>query len=233
MEMERRERTALKAVLAVVAVGALVFGAIRPRMARVGELEREIEELNDRVLAADRLIRRESQLREEVGRLQAKLAAQFRRDLPPEENPLLWAARAVAAIAADAGIDDPSVAEISRPVPAWAQPPDPRRRAADPDGAAAEGRRRTAAREEAQPRYRFAPFAVQMQFHVSFSEALLFLAALQADNPLLNVAQLSIHGDERAPETQRITLTLEWPRHVGALDARVKRLLEEAAEDRT
>lgn len=215
MTKEQRDRAVLKGLLAVAAAVAFVFLGIRPRMARIDALEREVGEMRDRIFSADRLLRREPKIRADAERLRAQLRTRFDEHLPSTANTLLWAARTVAAVAGPAGIDDPSVAEQSRATPAWVRDPSPR------PGAA----------RQRQPERRFAPFAVQMQFRASLPRTLLFIAALQDEYPLLNVGALSIHGDARDPEMQRVSMTLEWPIHVGPIDPMVEALLDAPAAD--
>lgn len=201
-----RQRTLAKGVGVVMGVVLLYLYVGRPLWKRERGLRAERRDLDARIEQAEQLLRLEGALRAEWEKHRTDVAKLIQHHSPPAANPLLWTSEFVYRHARAAGVNVDGLSEIKAEIPAWAKPPE--KRQGSEGGEETAGARKPASR----PARRFVPYAVQLSLSCGYHELKRFLAAMQAENPIVFVSQLSIVGRDSAPEQHLVRLTLEWPR---------------------
>ena len=233
LSKSQRDALILKILAALVAVVAIVMFGIRPMRERMNAQRAELETLEQKILEADRLIQSERRMDAQIGGALAEVHAHFDRGLPPDENPFMWASGPVERHALEFGLKIKNQSPVATQIPDWIRPPDVPKAASKPaarDAADAKPAKddpmQATPSVKKDPRFRrFAPYQISMSIEGDFRNVLLLFDKLESENVFCNVRALTVMAETERPEVQNLNLVLEWPRHVGALDAAFVKLL--------
>jgi hypothetical protein len=195
--------------------------------------EAELATLQDDLEGITRLVGRQHELRTGLESNVGTLRTLFTQNLPPEDNPFLWATERVYRYAREHHVAVESITELRQAVPAWVAASTAAPAGGDDDDAEARRRPVPRAPPGAAPRKpepppadegrHFSPYTVQVKLRCAYPDLLALVAAIERDNPYASVSSLSVVADESSPEQQSVLrLSIEWPRHVGPLDKAIR-----------
>ncbi len=204
---EQKQYLAL-GVIAVAAVGYLIYFLITKSSASLQTARAELETLNAEIEKAEvvknRLPLMNNQYEQELAALSANL-----KFAPDEENLYSWVTELIYARARELGLEVDSVDEILRDyniVNNKAAKKD-KKKPDDKEGAEAAA---------ASPAQFLQRYAVRVQTRGSYEKILQFVSDFEQQNPLLRVSSLEIIGNPSQVEQHGVKLVMEWPAGIKA-----------------
>ena len=218
MSKKKRDLLVIQLVAGVGLVAAAVVFGVRPFLAGRQARAEALHQLEGQIAEAERLVKRDAALESERAEIARALTDALHSQLPPEDNPFLWATTRIYDFARRSHLTVESVNEVVFTPPEWIRKAEPKKKAR---GAADDGEAGPEAPgpEKKSPFYRrFAPFRVQLALQGDFRDLVVFLRLLEDDNPWMAIPTMTVNSDDLKPAVQIIHMELEWPRHVGPLD---------------
>lgn len=213
-----RHRTILLGGVGVAVFGAMAWFTLRPLLTQKSAAAHELAALEEKIQAADLLMKQETRLREDLAQATQELRTAFRDHLPTAAGALSWSTARVYQYARLAGLEIEAIKDVKLPPPPWEKK---KGFAAPSSGGDAEGvpppPGGTAAAEPRSTR-QFVPYAVEITLQGGYTPLTRFVAAMEEGNPYLNVVALSITVQGNAPERHQVRMSVEWPRYTGKAD---------------
>jgi hypothetical protein len=191
MNKDQKQKMILLAVAILVAVGVGLYFGITPLLNQQKQLKAELEAVKGQIAQAESLLRREKELKETFSAHHRTLSHLYREFLPTALDPLLWATERVYSPSRQVGVEIESIAERRVTTPSWSTP-----------------------RQDRPPERRFAPHGVEINLRAGYETFRTYVALLEQENPYVSATQITISAQPQTPEIHRITMVLEWPRHL-------------------
>lgn len=186
MTKEQKQRLILGVLLG--AVGLVVAGTlvVQPMSRKWTATKKEYEGLVAKLDDANKLLKRELDMREDLADKEAELGHVVEECIPDPENPASWVTQRVSGYARKAGIDIRSVSAAA----ARSAPLDDKK-----DG----------------PKRSFSMFEVHIIAQCTYGGLLEFLEEMETRNPYLCVSGLLLSGQPTSPEIHNTSIDLQWP----------------------
>lgn len=185
LDSEQKKKLFLFALLGVLGVYVLVSFLLTPIIHGHRAAVQELSTLQADLDKAQRLMTRESIMRDQYDKVGKELEVIADQYVPPADNPLSWVAEQVYGSARGVGIEIESVADLGTPSLPWAR--------------------------QAEDLRAYIPYRVRVVTQCSYSQLVELVRALETQNPYLNIAEVNIVGQAEDVERHMVRLSVDWP----------------------
>lgn len=190
MNKEQKQLLVLAVGGTITIIAILSNLVIGPARAEAAEARKTIEELEDKVIKGERVLRRSVMVNRDVQNFASEVLSVHEEHLPPRISPYIWAVENLSLLAEDLDLVI-SVQEhpTSRFMPIPEDMEDLNRSSVP----------------------YWVPYTVDVDVNTSFAKLKSFLNLIHRELPYASVAGLQIQASSTQPERHAISMMLEWP----------------------